>query len=217
MPANTPTSPLAAGLLDIESLDRSEIQAILDRARFFQPPPNETYRRLDSLRGKTIVNLFFEASTRTRVSFEIAAKRLGADTISIAAQQSSVSKGESLVDTLNTLVAMRPNAGCDAPRSFRRAPFSGAASADSHRECGRWHARTSHPGPAGRPHHSRSPQVARKSPSGNHRRYRAQPSGALRYSFALQIRRGNRALRTAVSGPVRTERNLRPESASPTT
>jgi aspartate carbamoyltransferase catalytic subunit len=105
-----PSSPLAAGLLDIESLDRSEIQAILDRARFFQPPPNETYRRLDSLRGKTIVNLFFEASTRTRVSFEIAARRLGADTISIAAQQSSVSKGESLVDTLNTLVAMRPNA-----------------------------------------------------------------------------------------------------------
>jgi aspartate carbamoyltransferase catalytic subunit len=103
-------SPLASGLLDIESLDRGEIERILDRARFFQPLPNETYRRMESLRGKTIVNLFFEASTRTRVSFEIAAKRLGADTISIAAQQSSVSKGESLVDTLNTLVAMRPNA-----------------------------------------------------------------------------------------------------------
>jgi aspartate carbamoyltransferase catalytic subunit len=110
MPAKAPSSPLAAGLLDIESLDRSEIQAILDRAHFFQPPPNETYRRMDCLKGKTIVNLFFEASTRTRVSFEIAAKRLGADTISITAQQSSVSKGESLVDTLNTLVAMRPNA-----------------------------------------------------------------------------------------------------------
>ena len=110
MPDKPSKSPLASGLLDIESLDRSEIERILDRARFFQPLPNETYRRLESLRGKTIVNLFFEASTRTRVSFEIAAKRLGADTISIAAQQSSVSKGESLVDTLNTLVAMRPNA-----------------------------------------------------------------------------------------------------------
>src|SRR6202789_4534117 len=98
------------GLLDIESLPRPEIEVILERARFFQPPENETYRRLDSLRGKTIVNLFFEASTRTRVSFEIAAKRLGADTVSIAAQGSSVSKGESLVDTLNTLVAMRPHA-----------------------------------------------------------------------------------------------------------
>ena len=110
MPDKSSQSPLAAGLLDIESLDRSEIELILDRARFFQPLPNETYRRMESLRGKTIVNLFFEASTRTRVCFEIAAKRLGADTISIAAQQSSVSKGESLVDTLNTLVAMRPNA-----------------------------------------------------------------------------------------------------------
>src|SRR6202451_33834 len=98
------------GLLDIESLDRPEIESILDRTRFFQPPPNETFRRLDVLKGKTIVNLFFEASTRTRVSFEIAARRLGADTVSIAAQGSSVSKGESLVDTLNTLVAMRPNA-----------------------------------------------------------------------------------------------------------
>ena len=98
------------GLLDIESLARPEIEAILERARFFQPPPNETYRRLEVLKGKTIVNLFFEASTRTRVSFEIAAKRLGADTLSIAASGSSVSKGESLVDTLNTLAAMRPHA-----------------------------------------------------------------------------------------------------------
>lgn len=98
------------GLLDLESLNRTAIEAILERAKYFQPQPNETYRRLDVLKGKTIVNLFFEASTRTRVSFEIAAKRLGADTISIAAQGSSVSKGESLVDTLNTLVAMRPNA-----------------------------------------------------------------------------------------------------------
>ncbi|HZL55975.1 MAG TPA: aspartate carbamoyltransferase catalytic subunit [Bryobacteraceae bacterium] len=98
------------GILDIESLDRAEIEEILERARFFQPPANQSYRRLDILRGKTIVNLFFESSTRTRVSFEIAAKRLGADTLSIAAAGSSVSKGESLVDTLNTLVAMRPNA-----------------------------------------------------------------------------------------------------------
>src|SRR5450432_2238206 len=100
----------SAGLLDIESLDRPEIEAILERAHFFQPAAGETYRRLDTLRGKTIVNLFFEASTRTRVSFEIAARRLGADTLSIAASGSSTSKGESLVDTLNTLAAMRPNA-----------------------------------------------------------------------------------------------------------
>jgi aspartate carbamoyltransferase catalytic subunit len=98
------------GLLGIEHLDRSEIQAILDRARYFQPVDNQSFRRLDVLRGRSVVNLFFEASTRTRTSFEIAAKRLGADTVSITASGSSVSKGESLVDTLNTLAAMRPDA-----------------------------------------------------------------------------------------------------------
>src|SRR5579863_394969 len=98
------------GLLGIQGLDRTEMDAILARAHFFQPADGDTFRRMETLRGKTIVNLFFEASTRTRVSFEIAAKRLGADTLSIAASGSSVSKGESLVDTLNTLVAMRPNA-----------------------------------------------------------------------------------------------------------
>ncbi len=98
------------GLLDIESLDRTTIQELLDRAKFFQPGPGETYKRLEALKGKTTVNLFFEASTRTRVSFEIAERRLGGDSISIAAQGSSTSKGESLVDTLNTLAAMRPHA-----------------------------------------------------------------------------------------------------------
>lgn len=96
------------GLLGTEFLPREEAQAILDRARDFQP--RNASRKLDILRGRMVVNLFFEASTRTRTSFEIAAKRLGADTISITAQGSSVSKGESLVDTLNTLAAMRPDA-----------------------------------------------------------------------------------------------------------
>jgi aspartate carbamoyltransferase catalytic subunit len=99
------------GLLGIEGLERTEIEALLRRAKDFQQPPGETAsRRLNTLAGKMIVNLFFEASTRTRVSFEIAAKRLGADAVSISAQGSSVQKGESLVDTLNTLAAMRPNA-----------------------------------------------------------------------------------------------------------
>jgi aspartate carbamoyltransferase catalytic subunit len=98
------------GLLDIESLDRQEIESILDRSKDFQPPPGQPFKRFDVLRNRTIVNLFFEASTRTRTSFEIAARRLGAEIISITASGSSVSKGESLVDTLNTLGAMRPDA-----------------------------------------------------------------------------------------------------------
>lgn len=101
---------MGRGLLDIESLPRGEIEAILSRSKHFQPAPGETFKRFDTLRGRTVVNLFFEASTRTRTSFEMAAKRLGADTISLTASASSVSKGESLVDTLNTLGAMRPDA-----------------------------------------------------------------------------------------------------------
>jgi aspartate carbamoyltransferase catalytic subunit len=98
------------GLLGIEDLSREEIQAILDRSRDFQPRADHAFGKSDLLRGRMVVNLFFEASTRTRTSFEIAAKRLGADAVSITAQASSVSKGESLVDTLNTLAAMRPDA-----------------------------------------------------------------------------------------------------------
>jgi aspartate carbamoyltransferase catalytic subunit len=101
---------MARGLLDIESIPRGEIEAILARSRHFQPAHGEPFKRFDTLRGRTVVNLFFEASTRTRTSFEIAARRLGADTISLTASASSVSKGESLVDTLNTLGAMRPDA-----------------------------------------------------------------------------------------------------------
>jgi aspartate carbamoyltransferase catalytic subunit len=101
---------LLGGLLGIDELTRAEIQVILDRARDFQPKPEQGFRKLDLLRGRMVVNLFFEASTRTRTSFEIAAKCLGADSVSITAQASSVSKGESLVDTLNTLAAMRPDA-----------------------------------------------------------------------------------------------------------
>ena len=126
----TTSAATPAGLLDIESLDRSEIEAILERTRFFQPQGDENFRRLETLKGKSVVTLFFEASTRTRVSFEIAARRLGADTISIAAQSSSVSKGESLVDTLNTLVAMRPHAivmrhaASGAPQFLARSPHA---------------------------------------------------------------------------------------------
>ena len=97
-------------LLGTEDLSRSEIEWLLSRGIFYKPKPGQPPQKLDTLRGRSIVNLFFESSTRTRTSFEIAAKRLGADTIGIQAQGSSLSKGESLVDTLNTLSAMSPDA-----------------------------------------------------------------------------------------------------------
>jgi aspartate carbamoyltransferase catalytic subunit len=98
------------GLLGIEELERSEIEEILDKAKKFQPQGGQTFGKVNTCTGRMVVNLFFENSTRTRSSFEIAAKRLGAETMSITASGSSVTKGESLVDTLNTLVAMRPSA-----------------------------------------------------------------------------------------------------------
>ena len=98
------------GLLGIEPLTVEEIERILTRARFYQPLQARTGPKLDTLRGRTIIHLFYESSTRTRISFEIAAKRLGADTVTISAQGSSVDKGESLLDTLNTLAVMRPDA-----------------------------------------------------------------------------------------------------------
>src|SRR5205809_3728437 len=101
---------MSGGLLGIEELDRAAIETILTRAKDFQPAQSQASKKLDTLRGKLIVNLFYEPSTRTRTSFEIAAKRLGADAVSITASGSSVSKGESLVDTLNTLAAMHPDA-----------------------------------------------------------------------------------------------------------
>jgi len=101
---------MQGGLLGIEGLERPEIESILKRAKDFQAVQHQAVKKSDRLRGRMIVNVFFESSTRTRTSFEIAAKRLGADTVSITAAGSSLSKGESLVDTLNTLAAMRPDA-----------------------------------------------------------------------------------------------------------
>jgi len=108
-PAALSPEVMKKGLLGIEGLTTAEIQALLDRAAIFKPL-QRTPQKLDRLRGKTIINLFFENSTRTRTSFELAARRLGADMVSITAQASSVQKGESLLDTLNTLAAMRPDA-----------------------------------------------------------------------------------------------------------
>lgn len=101
---------MSKGLLGIEPLERSEIEEILERSKSFQLHGHGPFPKLTTCAGRMVVNLFYENSTRTRSSFEIAAKRLGADTLSITASGSSVSKGETLVDTLNTLVAMHPSA-----------------------------------------------------------------------------------------------------------
>ncbi len=96
-------------LLGIGGLTAEEITLILDTAEAMKEIGSRAIKKVPTLRGRTVVNLFFEPSTRTRTSFEIAEKRLSADTLSIAAATSSVTKGESLVDTLRNLEAMAPD------------------------------------------------------------------------------------------------------------
>ncbi len=93
-------------LLGLESLTAEEITLILDMAEFLQASTEGGRKKLDVLRGRTIANLFFENSTRTRNSFSLAAKRLGADTVEFSASGSSVSKGETFIDTAKTIEAM---------------------------------------------------------------------------------------------------------------
>ena len=102
-------TPVALGkdLLELESLSAEQLRLVLDTAEPFKEVSERKIKKVPTLRGKTIVNLFFEASTRTKISFEFAEKRLSADTVNVAAKGSSVQKGESLVDTARNLEAMR--------------------------------------------------------------------------------------------------------------
>lgn len=93
-------------LLDLESLSKEEIELILETAKSFKEVSTREVKKVPTLRGKTVVTLFFEPSTRTRASFELAAKRLSADTISISPGVSSLTKGETILDTARNLEAM---------------------------------------------------------------------------------------------------------------
>jgi aspartate carbamoyltransferase catalytic subunit len=96
-------------LLGIDGLDAAEITLILDTAEAMKEVGRRAIKKVPTLRGRTVVNLFFEPSTRTRTSFEIAEKRLSADTLSIATATSSVTKGETLADTVRNIEAMSPD------------------------------------------------------------------------------------------------------------
>src|SRR3982751_2324522 len=108
-------------LLSIEDLDRQAIERILDRAKTFTEVSEREIKKVPALRGRRVLNLFYEASTRTRSSFELAAKSLSADVINFASSGSSVEKGESLKDTVQTLSAYQPDL------IVVRTPYVGAA------------------------------------------------------------------------------------------
>ncbi len=94
-------------LLGIKQLQKSDIELILDTAKNFKEVINRPIKKVPSLRDLTVANLFFENSTRTRLSFELAQKRLSADVVNFSASNSSVKKGETLVDTVNNILAMK--------------------------------------------------------------------------------------------------------------
>ena len=96
-------------LLDTQNLTREDINSILDMAESFKEISTRQIKKVPALRGRTIINLFFEPSTRTRTSFEIAGKRLSADVINISGSTSSTVKGENLIDTVRNLEAMKPD------------------------------------------------------------------------------------------------------------
>ena len=108
-------------LISIDDLGRAGIERILDRAESFAEVAGREIKKVPALRGRTVVNLFYEASTRTSSSFELAAKRLSADVVSVRSEGSSVDKGESLKDTVQTLSAYDPAA------IVIRSPHVGAA------------------------------------------------------------------------------------------
>jgi aspartate carbamoyltransferase catalytic subunit len=108
-------------LISIEDLDREGIERIVAQAQRFAEVSDREIKKVPALRGRMVLNLFYEASTRTRSSFELAAKRLSADVVNFAASGSSVEKGESLKDTILTLGAHKPDA------IVIRTPWAGAA------------------------------------------------------------------------------------------
>ncbi len=108
-------------LITIDDLDREDIERILNRAESFDEVAGREIKKVPALKGRTVVNLFYEASTRTSSSFELAATRLSADVITVRESGSSVEKGESLKDTVRTLSAYQPAA------IVIRSPYAGAA------------------------------------------------------------------------------------------
>ncbi|MGI4805766.1 MAG: aspartate carbamoyltransferase catalytic subunit [Janthinobacterium lividum] len=107
-------------LLGIKDLNRNDIELIFETAANFKAVLNRPIKKVPSLRDVTIANIFFENSTRTRLSFELAQKRLSADTVNFAAASSSVSKGETLIDTVNNILAMKVD------MVVMRHPYAGA-------------------------------------------------------------------------------------------
>ncbi len=191
-------------LLSIDDLTRADVELILDTAESFLPILERDIKKVPTLRGRTIINMFYESSTRTLTSFELAAKRLSADTMNVQAAGSAVDKGESLKDTILTLSAYQPDI------IVMRHPQIGACRLVSRYTAGQRHqrrrrqvpapvavpARPVHPAPGAGPRPRRSQGLDR-------RRHPAQPRGAQRHRGLPAAGHGRHRRRAAAAHPAR--------------
>ena len=151
-------------LLSAADLTRDDAELVLRTAEEMRSLADRPIKKLPALRGRTVVNLFFEDSTRTRISFEAAAKRLSADVINFAAKGSSLSKGESLKDTALTLEAMGADAvvirhhASGAPHRLANSGWVAVLGGQRRRR----HPRAPHAGPARRLHHVAPPRARQR-------------------------------------------------------
>ncbi len=210
-------------LISIDDLDRAGIERILDRAESFAEVSGREIKKVPALRGRTVVNLFYEASTRTSSSFELAAKRLSADVVSVRSAGSSVDKGESLKDTVQTLSAYDPAA------IVIRSPHVGAAQLVAGWTAGRGdqrrrrQARAPDPGAARRVHAAPPARRARRRADLDRRRRPALAGRALEHPRAAADGGGGDRLRAADADPARHRgarlrggRDARPACTRPT-
>ena len=174
---------------------------ILDTAEEMLGGRQAPIKKLPTLRGRTVVNLFFEDSTRTRISFEAAAKRLSADVINFSAKGSSVSKGETLKDTALTLQAMGADAVISGTSSAPRAASPRAVDQRRRHQRRRRHARAPHAGAARRVHHPPpwrpSSRTASRAERRHRRRHPPQPRRPLQCPAAPNAGRAGHAGRPA--------------------
>ncbi len=126
-------------LLGIKDLTKEDIELLLSTAKQFKEVLQRPVKKVPSLRDITIVNLFFENSTRTRMSFELAEKRLGADSLNFTSSASSVAKGETLLDTVNNILSMKVDMVVLRHSASGAPHFLGETYSCSYSKCRRWY------------------------------------------------------------------------------
>src|SRR6266496_3112091 len=184
-------------LLGIRELTVNQITHLLDTAQSFLDISKREIKKVPALRGRTVINLFFEPSTRTRTSFEIAAKRLSADAVNISVSTSSVSKGETLLDTARNLEAMAPD--CIVIRHSS----SGARLQRVDCQRRRWRPRASNPGSPGRTYNPRTERTDRRFEGRNRRRHFALARSAIEHLSAVEAGRRRQRGRPGDPGSAR--------------